>query len=285
MKTLAAQFPLGDLCAALNVSRSGYYAWRQRPPSERAQANRALLATITLLHTRSRHTYGAPRIHRDLRAQGQRVGRHRVARLMRRGGLRGLQKRSWRPRTTDSQHDQPIAPNRLKVVPQPTQINHTWVADITYVPTAEGWLYVAAVMDLCSRRIIGWSAQSYLQTSLVKEALRQALVGRRPAPGLLHHSDRGVQYCSVEYRTLLKTHGLCASMSAKGHCYDNAAMESFWSTLKTELIYRRKWNTRAEAKLALFEYLETFYNRQRRHSALGYQSPVDFENQLLHKNN
>ena len=285
MKTLAAQFPLSDLCVALNVSRSGYYAWRKRLPSIRAQANAALLAAIALLHTRSRHTYGAPRIHRELRVQGQRVGRHRVARLMHRAGLRGVQKRSWRPRTTDSQHDRPIAPNRLKALPQPTQINHTWVADITYVATTEGWLYVAAVMDLCSRRIVGWSAQSDLQTSLVKEALRQALVDRRPAPGLLHHSDRGVQYCSVEYRTLLEKHGLSASMSARGHCYDNAAMESFWSTLKTELIHRRQWLTRSEAKLAIFEYLETFYNRRRRHSALGYLSPIDFENQLPYKHN
>jgi len=285
VKTLAAQFPVQDLCQALAISRTGYYAWRNRRPSDRARANAQLLLTISLLHRASHQRYGVPRIYRDLRQLGQPVGRHRIARLMRQAGLRGVQKRSWRPRTTDSQHDHPVVPNRLKDLGPPAQINQTWVADITYIPTAEGWLYLAAVMDLYSRRIVGWAAEPHLQTSLVKEALRRALVDRRPAPGLLHHSDRGVQYCSVEYRTLLQNHGLCASMSATGHCYDNAAMESFWSTLKTELVHRRQWRSRAEAKLAVFEYLETFYNRRRRHSALNYQSPIDFENQLPYKHN
>lgn len=280
MKTLAVEFPVRELCTLLQVSPSGYYAWLHRQPSTRARANADLVRLIHHLYHRSHQTYGAPRIHSELRAQGRSVGRHRVARLMRRSGLRGVQKRSWRPRTTDSRHDQPLAPNRLKEICAPTTINQAWVADITYIPTAEGWLYLAAVMDLYSRRIVGWTAEAHLKTTLVKEALRQALVDRHPAPGLLHHSDRGVQYCSVEYRSLLKTHGLSSSMSAQGHCYDNAAMESFWSTLKTELIHRHLWNTRAQAKLAIFDYLETFYNRRRRHSALGYQSPIDFENQL-----
>jgi transposase InsO family protein len=285
VKTLAAQFYVQDLCEALAVSRTGYYAWRKRLPSLRARANADLLVAICQSHQDSDKIYGAPRIYQDLRAQGHCLGRHRIARLMRRAGLRGVQKSFWHPRTTDSRHDQPIAPNRLKEISAPTNINQAWVADITYVATAEGWLYVAAVMDLCSRRIVGWAADHHLYTTLVKEALSQALVGRRPAPGLLHHSDRGVQYCSVEYQRLLQKHGISASMSAKGHCYDNAAMESFWSTLKTELIHRRRWNTRAEAKLAIFEYLETFYNPRRRHSALAYQSPIDFENQLRYDNN
>lgn len=285
MKTLAVEFPIRDLCTALQVSPSGYYAWLHRQPSARTRANDDLVRVIRQLHQHSRQTYGAPRIRLELRAQGLSVGRHRVARLMRRSGLRGVQKRSWRPRTTDSRHEQPVAPNRLKELCAPGTINQAWVADITYIPTAEGWLYLAAIMDLCSRRIVGWTAEAHLKTTLVKEALRQALVDRRPAPGLLHHSDRGVQYCSVEYRTLLQNHGLSVSMSAQGHCYDNAAMESFWSTLKTELIHRHNWRTRAQAKLAIFEYLEMFYNRRRRHSALGYQSPIDFENQLPYKHN
>jgi putative transposase len=283
VKTLAAQFPITDLCAALAISRAGYYAWLTRPPSQRARADAQLLPLIRQSHHASDGTYGAPRIYQDLRPQ--RVGRHRIARLMRQARLRGVRKRPWRPRTTDSQHHQPVAPNRLKEVAAPAQINQAWAADITYVATAEGWLYVAAVMDLYSRRIIGWTAQPHLKTTLVKEALRQALVDRRPAPGLLHHSDRGSQYCSAEYRGLLENHGVSASMSAQGHCYDNAAMESFWSTLKAELIHRQKWQTHAQAKLAIFKYLETFYNRRRRHSSLGYQSPIDFENQLRYKNN
>ena len=285
MKSLAAEFPVWELCALLGVSRAGYYAWQRRQPSARAQSNAHLLQQIRRIHQQSRQAYGAPRICRELREAGLRCGRHRVARLMRRGAVRGLQKRAWRPRTTDSQHQEPVAPNRLKAWPQLTNINQAWVADITYVATGEGWLYVAAVMDLCSRRIIGWAAEAHLQTTLVKEALRQALVDRRPAAGLLHHSDRGVQYASLQYRRLLQKHGCCPSMSAKGHCYDNAVMESFWSTLKTELIHRQTWQTRAQAKLAIFEYLHTFYNRRRRHSALDYQSPIDFENQLRYKHN
>jgi len=202
-----------------------------------------------------------------------------VQRLMRATGRRGLQRRRWVPRTTDSRHDQPIAPNRLAEVPAPRQRDQIWVTDITYVPTDEGWLYVAGVMDRWSRRVVGLAMAEHLRTALVSAALQQARTHRQPARGCLHHSDRGCQYASQEYRQLLTAHGLEPSMSRAGNCYDNAAMESFWSTLKGELIQRRAFATRAAARQAIFEYVEVFYNRQRLHSALGYRSPVDFENQ------
>lgn len=279
------EYPVAELCAVLEVSRSGYYAWLDRPPSQRALEDKKLLSRIQQVHQESRSTYGSPRITRQLKLEQQLCGRHRVARLMRQAGVAGLKKPAFRPRTTDSNHDLPVAPNRLKSEAPPTSQNKVWVTDITYVATLQGWIYLAVVMDLCSRKIVGWATANHLKTSLVKEALSRALTGRRPAPGLLHHSDRGVQYASSEYRTLLKSCGIVASMSARGYCYDNATMESFFSTLKTELVHRRTWNGHEDIKLHLFDYIETFYNRRRLHSALNYQSPVDFEAKLCYKNN
>jgi putative transposase len=279
MKALANHHPVNELCVAFGVSRSGYYAWLARPPSARTQADAELTGRLCQAHDQSRHTYGSPRLVIVLRRQGQRISRRRVQRLMRAAGRRGLQRRRWVPRTTDSRHDQPIAPNRLAEHPVPRQRDQVWVTDITYVPTEEGWLYVAGVLDLCSRRVIGLAMAEHLRTELVSAALRQARTQRQPARGCLHHSDRGCQYASAEYRHLLATLGMEASMSRAGNCYDNAAMESFWSTLKSELIHRQTFVTRAQARTAIFEYVEVFYNRQRLHSALGYQSPVDFENQ------
>jgi putative transposase len=279
MKAQAEHYPVNALCAAFGVSRSGYYAWLARPPSARAQADAQLVTQLCAAHDASRHTYGSPRLAIVLRRQGQRISRRRVQRLMRAAGRRGLQRRRWVPRTTDSRHDQPIAPNRLAEVPAPRQRDQVWVTDITYVPTDEGWLYVASVMDRWSRRVVGLAMAEHLRTELVSAALTQARTQRQPIPGCLHHSDRGCQYASAEYRRLLAAHGLEASMSRAGNCYDNAAMESFWSTLKNELVHRQTFATRAQARAAIFEYVEVFYNRQRLHSALNYKSPVDFENQ------
>ena len=279
MKSLADHYPVNELCAAFGVSRSGYYAWRARPPSARAQADAQLIRQLSAAHDASRRTYGSPRLVIVLRRQGQRISRRRVQRLMRAAGRRGLQRRRWVPRTTDSRHDQPIAPNRLAEVAALQQRDQAWVTDITYVPTQEGWLYVAGVMDRWSRRVVGLAMAEHLRTELVSAALRQAHIQRQPAKGCLHHSDRGCQYASAEYRQLRTALGLEASMSRAGNCYDNAAMESFWSTLKSELVHRQSFATRAEAHAAIFEYVEVFYNRQRLHSALNYMSPVDFENQ------
>jgi putative transposase len=280
VKTLASEYPVGVLCEVLRVSRSGYYAWRGRGPSPRQQANIELSQQLQRLHRQSRGSYGRPRLTAALRRQGHGCSQARVGRLMRQQGLRGSLRRRFRVRTTDSRHELPIAPNRLATHGVPSGPNQVWVTDITYVPTAEGWLYLAAVMDLWSRRIVGWATRESLQTPLVSAALRQALSRRRPPPGLLHHSDRGCQYASDDYRRLLATHRIEASMSRAGNCYDNAAMESFWSRLKTEWLHHTPLATRAETRTALFEWIEVFYNRQRLHSSLGYQSPVDFETQL-----
>lgn len=214
-----------------------------------------------------------------LRRQGQRISRRRIQRLMRAAGRRGVQRRRFVPQTTDSRHDRPIAPNRLAEVPAPQRRDQAWVTDITCVPTDEGWLYVAGVLDRWSRRVVGLAMAGHLRTELVSAALHQARQRRQPAAGCLHHSDRGCQYASDTYRQMLKTYGMEPSMSRAGHCYDNAVMESFWGTLKSELIHRHRFTTRAQARQAIFEYVEVFYNRQRLHSALGYRSPADFENQ------
>lgn len=235
---------------------------------------------ITRVHAASRQTYGSPRVTAALRAEGQTVSINRVARLMREEGIQGRQKRRYRVRTTDSHHDQPIAPNLLAVAPTPTKADQIWVTDITYVETSEGWLYLAGVLDLYSRRLIGWAMGSSLETALPLAALHMALRQRRPATGVLHHSDRGCQYASALYRQALADHGCVASMSRKGNCYDNASMESFWSTLKHELVYRCRFLTRGHATTAIFDYIEGFYNRTRLHSALGYQSPLDYESNL-----
>ena len=269
-----------ELCAALGVSRSGYHAWKTRAPSTRAQANAELLTLITQAHQESRQTYGSPRVHHWLQQHGQRCGRQRVARLMRGQGLRSQARRRYRVQLTDSNHDLPIAPNRLRQAPVPERRDAVWVADITYVDTDEGWLYVAGVLDRHTRRCVGWAMGDTLATSLPLAALDMALTHRQPAGGLVHHSDRGVQYASEAYRQRLAAAGVVPSMSRRGNCYDNAAMESFWSSLKRELVHRCQFATRAQARAAVFEWIEIFYNRERLHSALGYKSPVDFETQL-----
>ena len=274
---------IAPLCAALDVTRSGYHAWEQAAPSARAAADTRLLEDIRAIHTEHRGRYGAPRIQQALHQRGQRHGTKRIARLLRADGLRGRCARSSLPRTTDSDHDHPIAPNRLAETPAPTGPNQTWVSDLTYVATAEGWLYVAVILDLWSRRVVGWSASASLAATTVLAALRMALTHRRPPQGLLHHSDRGVQYASAEHRAVLAAAGIEPSMSRAGNPYDNAAMESFMATYKRECVALAEeaggYATRAEATDDFFAYTESYYNRVRLHSALGYKTPVDFENQ------
>ncbi len=272
--------PIRLLCDAFDVSFSGYYDWcrRQIQPSLRARQDAVLKGTITTIFNGSRKTYGSPRIQIALKHQGHCHGRNHIARLMRQEGLQARSKKRFKVRTTDSNHDQPIAPNRLAQAAPPDQRNQTWVGDITYIATDEGWLYLAGIEDLYSRRIVGWSMSEHIDAELVLAAWNMACIQRQPEPGLLFHSDRGVQYASQDYRRAMETSGALASMSRSGNCYDNAAMESFWSTLKQELVYRRVFATRAQARQAIFDYIETFYNRQRLHSTLNYMSPVDFEN-------
>jgi transposase InsO family protein len=267
------------LCLYLKASPSGFYQWEQRQarPCARALENQSLAQEIAQIHARSRQTYGAPRIEKELRQKGRCHGRQRVARLLKEKGLCGRQKGRYRVQTTDSNHDQPIAPNRLAEAPKATAPNQLWVADITYIETKEGWLYLAAILDLYSRKIVGWAMSERIDTALVLKALAMALLHRNPPANLLFHTDRGVQYASGDYRQALALAGLSASMSRRGNCYDNATMESFWATLKLELVYRTRFATRDHARAQIFDYIETFYNRQRAHSALDYQSPVDFE--------
>ena len=276
MKT---EHPILALCENLQVSVSGYYDWRRRrlDPGPRARETQALARAIESIHAESHRTYGSPRIVDELRTRGHRHGRNRVARLMKSQGLCGRQRGRYRVRTTDSNHDHPIAPNRLADAPAATRPNQIWLGDITYIETREGWLYLAGVLDLYSRRIVGWAMSERIDTALTLSALNMGLLHRQPPPKLLFHSDRGVQYASADYRAALAQAGLIASMSRKANCYDNASMESFWSTLKLEMVYRRDFATRAEARAAIFDYIETFYNRQRIHSSLGSRSPADFE--------
>jgi putative transposase len=271
--------PIRLLCLYLNASPSGFYDWEQRQirPCARALENQSLAQEIGQIHTRSRQTYGAPRVQKELRKKGRCHGRNRVARLMKEKGLCGRQKGRYRVQTTDSNHDQPIAPNRLAHAPKATAPNQLWVADITYIETKEGWLYLAAILDLYSRKIVGWAMSERIDTALVLNALGMALLHRSPPAHVLFHSDRGVQYASGDYRQALSQAGLIASMSRRGNCYDNATMESFWATLKLELVYRCQFDSRAQARSQIFDYIEAFYNRQRTHSALDYKSPVDFE--------
>jgi putative transposase len=273
----AEEFPVDVMCEVLEVSRSGYYAWRDRPPSATAQRQEQLVEQIAAVHVGSREIYGSPRVFAELRAQGVACSENTVARLMRKRGIRSKMRRKFKVCTTDSRHAHPIAENRLNqefAVPLP---NQAWAADMTYIPTGEGWLYLAAVLDLCSRKVVGWAADDHLRAELPGRALEMALAHRRPSGSLLHHSDRGVQYACDEYQTLLARHGITCSMSRTGNCYDNAVVESFFGTLKTELIHHHTYATRNEARLALFEYLEVFYNRKRRHSALDYRSPAEYE--------
>jgi putative transposase len=271
-------WPLWRMCRMLGVSKAGYFAWRHRPESHRGDEDRALTTRIQVIHAESRKTYGSPRVHRELRGQGTSISRKRVERLMREAGIQVKPKARFVV-TTDSAHDLPVAPNLLEQDFTATAPDRRWVTDITYVPTDEGWLYVSAILDLFSRRAVGWAMRERMDRSLVLAALDMAVGQRQPQPGLLHHSDRGSQYASEDYRRALTGHGMIASMSRRACCYDNAAMESFWHTLKVELIHRRRFQTRAEAKQAIFEYIEVFYNRLRRHSSIGYVSPVEFERQ------
>ena len=272
----ASQYPVAVLCRVLGVSRSGYYGWRTRAECRRTSANRVLEVQIRAAHALSRDTYGSPRIHAELRAQGIRCSEKRVARVMRRAGIRAKQRRRVKC-TTDSRHSLPIAANLLQRDFAATAANTKWAGDITYIDTREGWLYLAVVMDLYSRRIVGWAMQPTLARELVLDALEMALGQRQRTTTLVHHSDRGSQYASGDYQARLVAAGIRCSMSRRGNCFDNAPVESFFGTLKTELVYRQRFATRQEARRAIFEYIEIFYNRKRRHSALGYLSPVEFE--------
>jgi putative transposase len=272
-----ASFPVSVLCKVLSVSRSGYYAWRDRPPSKRSREDAALTNKIHEIHKRSRQTYGSPRVHAELRSIGVRCGRKRVARLMRKEGLTGCIRGRRKKRTTRrSEHAVP-AEDLVRRDFTATMPNRLWTADITYVDTEEGFLYLAFVLDAYSRRLVGWAMESHLRTELVVDALQMAVWRRKPAPGLIHHSDQGVQYTSLSFSKRLKEVGIIPSMGRVGSALDNAISESFVATLKAELVSRSRFPSREAAKTAIFEYLESFYNRTRIHSSLGYKSPVAFE--------
>jgi len=270
-------WPVRAMCRVLQVSSSSYYAWRDRPESARAAANRQLLVEVRRLHARHGGRYGSPRMHAALRAEGHGCSRGRIERLMHANGIRALASRRFRPTTTDSRHSLPIAPNLLEQNFQAAAPNRIWLADITYIPTGEGWLYLAAVLDLATRKIIGWSMRDHMRTELPLSALMMAVQRQRPAPGLIHHSDRGSQYAAEAYQRQLAAMDAKPSMSRTGCCYDNAPMESFFHTLKVELVHQRRWATREEAKRELFAYIEGYYNRARIHSALGYMTPEQAE--------
>jgi transposase InsO family protein len=260
----------------MHVSVSSYYAWVKRGESKRKKDNQFILEKIKTVHKQSRNTYGSPRVHVELKKQNISCSENRVARLMRLHQIVAKRKRKFVV-TTDSKHDLPVAENRLNQNFQATQANEKWVTDITYIHTKEGWLYLAVVLDLFSRKIIGWSMDAHMERWLVINALKMALQSRKPTKGLVHHSDRGSQYASNDYQKLLTDYKICCSMSRKGNCYDNAVMESFFATLKQELVYHRQYQDRKEAKQDIFEYIQVWYNRKRRHSTLGYLSPEEFE--------
>lgn len=267
------------MCRVFEVSRSGYYEWRSRPPSQRDQRDEALKAQIKLSHDKGRQTYGTRRIKQDLEQQGETVSRRRIARLMKDEGLRCKTRRKFKA-TTNSRHDKPVAPNLLDREFDVEQPNQAYVGDITYIPTREGWLYLAVFIDLYSRTVVGWSMSERMKASLVTDALTMAIWKRQPGKGLLVHSDRGSQYVSESYQGLLADKGFKCSMSRKGNCWDNAPSESFFHTLKTELIHHEDFLTREAAKQAIFEYIEVFYNRVRLHSSNDYMSPSDYESEL-----
>jgi len=274
-----AGMTINRMCALMDVSVSGFYAWKNREPSKRQLDDMVLLAHIRSQFASSHETYGAPRMHVELREDGVSVGRHRVARLMRDNGLKALQKRRYK-KTTDSGHGNPVAANILDQDFACDMPNQKWGADISYIWTAEGWLYLAIVLDLYSRRIVGWATSDRLKKELALTALERAIVVREPSPGLIHHSDRGSQYCADDYQRRLKAHAMIASMSGKGNCYDNAMVETVFKTIKSELIWRTSFQTRSAAKLALGRYIDGFYNPRRRHSALAYKSPAIFEAEM-----
>jgi putative transposase len=270
-------WPVRLLCETLEVSTAGYYAWRERPTSAQEQRRDALVAEIRALHAEVKARYGSPRIHAELAARGQTCCVNTVAKLMRDQGITAKPARKFRCTTTDSNHDLPVADNLLDRQFNPSGANEAWVADITYIPTREGWLYLAAVEDLYSRRVVGWSMAEHMESRLVVDALAMAVQRRLPDEGLLAHSDRGSQYASEHYQLLLAKHGIDCSMSRRADCWDNAPMESFFASLKKELVHDANFATRAEARAAIFEYIEVFYNGQRRHSSLGYVSPAEYE--------
>ena len=271
-----AGLPIARMCALLDVSVSGYYAWRRRGPSQRQLDDMIFLAHIRARFAASNGTYGSPRMHVDLCEDGLTIGRHRTARLMRDNALKANQKRRFK-KTTDSNHGGSIAANLLDQDFTCDGPDRKWGVDISYVWTAEGWLYLAIVLDLFSRRIVGWAVSDRLKKDLALTALRRAISVRGPEPGLIHHSDRGSQYCSYDYQRLLKAHGMIASMSGKGNCYDNAMVETVFKTIKSEMVWRTSFQTRRQAEMAIGRYIDGFYNPTRRHSALGYKSPITFE--------
>lgn len=278
---LSAEYPVETLCEVLGVSRSGYHAARVREPGARQRSNRALIGQIREVFAQNRRVYGSIRVTKELKARGVKCSLNRVARLMREAGVAVQARKRFRPKAPAREADQPVSPNRLpEWKPGQQEGRAAWVADITYIETREGWLYLAALMDLETRKITGWAAQDHMREELVQTALDRALRQRRPGMDILHHSDRGSQYAARGYRGCLEASGIQTSMSAAGYCYDNAAMESFWATLKRELFGPSIPSTREEAKAMIFEYIEVFYNRQRRHSSLGYLSPLDYESKL-----
>lgn len=278
-----AEFSLAAMCRALELSRAGFYAAERRVAGARARENKVLCALITTIHEKSRQTYGSPRIQREVLAGGWKCGRQRIVRLMREAGLRARTRLRWRPQTTNSKHGYGVPDNQLQrrfSVKEIGGLDRAWCGDITYIRTGEGWLYLAVLLDLGSRMVVGWAMGESLEAELCVGALRMALGRRQPQPGLLHHTDRGVQYAATDYRELLAAHQITASMSRRANCYDNAVAESFFATLRWELLERQQWPTRAAARSAIFEYIEVWYNRHRRHSTLDYLSPLQFEQRL-----
>lgn len=271
------QWPVRLLCDTLEVAPAGYYAWRQRPPNARRQRQDALLVEIRAIHAEVKARYGSPRIYKELVARGHDCCVNTVAKLMRDNDVRAKTARKFRVRTTDSNHGLPVADNLLDRQFNPSQANEAWTADVTYIPTREGWLYLAAVEDLYSRRVVGCAMAEHMESRLAVDALELAVRRRLPGEGLLSHSDRGSQYASEHYQRLLARHGIRCSMSRKADCWDNAPMESFFASLKKELVHDADFATRSEARAAIFEYIEVFYNNQRRHSSLGYVSPAEYE--------
>lgn len=272
----SSQFSVRRMCRVLRVSSSGYYAWLGRPMSRRERENRRLVQAIKEIHKEKRGVYGSPRVHAELKSKGMHHSKKRVARLMRENGIRAKQKRKYKT-TTDSKYIYTVAPNLLQRDFQASGPDRKWLADITCVPTREGWLYLAATLDLYSKLIVGWSMSGRMTSELVLDALEMAVGRRQPEPGLIHHSDRGGQYASADYQRALRSHGMICSMSRKGDCWDNAPMESWFHTLKTELTIHENYWTRDQAKAEVFEYIEVFYNRNRLHSALGYMTPAQYE--------
>lgn len=270
-------WPVVVMCWVLKVTRQGFYAWLKRAPSASARRRDELAKKVERIHQESRGTYGSPRVHAQLKEQGEVCSVNTIASIMRENGIYAGKAKTFRPRTTDSNHEFPIALNRLEGDFEASRRNEKWVADITYLPTAQGWCYLATVMDLYSRKIVGWHVADHMKAELVCAAFRMAIVHRQPLPGVIFHSDRGVQYASEQFRTLLRRHGMIQSMSRKGDCYDNAPMESWNATLKRELVAGESFTDLAEARSAVFDYIEIFYNRQRLHSSLIYVSPATFE--------